>query len=508
MNIIPKEKKISISLIFSYLSQGYVSLIAIITLPIYISLLTPSEYGLIGSHILLSQWLQMLTVGLAPTLARYVAIRDTLKQNLYSDVVHNIEIMFLIIAIITIFIVFNLPEQMVRDLFKQENISTQLISDSIKIIGIIICISWFVALYSSGLSGLEEFRTISILNIIFGTMRYIGGLVLLLIKQDVLLYFYYQMIVGICEVAAFQFAYYYLSKKSGFGLNYNFRLSPHVLRKILPFALSTGYTAIVWIVVSQYDKMLLTVSFNLEEIGYFAFGMLLANGLFKITDPIFTVLTPRLTAIASENNDRSTSRTFRSFTLYIVVISITSATFLIVFGDEMLMAVTQNLKLVTFLSPLIGWIFATYALFLIAKSYFMLQVAHGDLKIHVLIGTLGLVVQIPILTLVSEKYGPIEILITFFVVRVLIFMLQTALVAKRFKIFTFSEWILKILLFPTMMCILSSHLCYEVFNQLSGNIIYGQLRTLISLAVFLALIGLVSFYSVKFTSKIVEPIGR
>lgn len=62
--------------IANYFGQGYTILVAIVVMPMYLGILGPEEFGLIGFLTLFSSWSQLFTTGLNPTPSRQVAVFD------------------------------------------------------------------------------------------------------------------------------------------------------------------------------------------------------------------------------------------------------------------------------------------------------------------------------------------------------------------------------------------------------------------------------------------------
>lgn len=62
------------NLIANYLGQGWVAIMSLAFIPIYIKYLGIEFYGLIGLFALLQAWLILLDMGMTPTLSREMAM--------------------------------------------------------------------------------------------------------------------------------------------------------------------------------------------------------------------------------------------------------------------------------------------------------------------------------------------------------------------------------------------------------------------------------------------------
>ena len=67
------QSKLGVNLIANYLGQGWSALMAIIFMPIYIKILGPEAFGLVGFYITMQIVLSIFDFGITPTLNREMA---------------------------------------------------------------------------------------------------------------------------------------------------------------------------------------------------------------------------------------------------------------------------------------------------------------------------------------------------------------------------------------------------------------------------------------------------
>jgi O-antigen/teichoic acid export membrane protein len=68
-----KKSSIKRNTIANYIGQMYVMLIGIVVTPLYLEHLGAEAYGLVGFFALLQTWMNLLDIGLTPTLGRQIA---------------------------------------------------------------------------------------------------------------------------------------------------------------------------------------------------------------------------------------------------------------------------------------------------------------------------------------------------------------------------------------------------------------------------------------------------
>jgi O-antigen/teichoic acid export membrane protein len=90
------------NLIANYLGQGWVAIMGLAFIPIYIKFLGIEAYGLIGLFALLQAWLALLDMGMTPTLGREMARFTGGSHTAQSirDLLRSIEIIALGIAVL------------------------------------------------------------------------------------------------------------------------------------------------------------------------------------------------------------------------------------------------------------------------------------------------------------------------------------------------------------------------------------------------------------------------
>lgn len=238
------------------------------------------------------------------------------------------------------------------------------------------------------------------------------------------------------------------------------------LKTMLPIAGSMAFLAGMWVVITQIDKLILSKTLSLEAYGYFTLAIMLAGGLLIFTLPLNQVIQPRLTILASQNKNSELCTLYRQSTQIIAAGFIALGGTLAIFAEQILYAWTGDLQTALAVAPILFWYSQANTLVGILLLPFMLQFAHGYLRLHVTGNLLLLIILIPILIYVSLKYGAMGVGITLLTSRVLFLFLWVPLVHKRllpeliwtWPIFDVGKIAFAIILFLSMMRWLIPHL--------------------------------------------------
>jgi O-antigen/teichoic acid export membrane protein len=254
----------------NYIGQFYVILIGIVIMPLYLKELGAVAFGLVGLYSVMQSWLRILDMGLSPMLARQVAHSRGNSESV-SDlpvILRSLELIFLCIAsIIFVVVLYGRHDIAVHWLMHDAQLSIQMVGFCLVLMAAMCGLRWFVDLYSGGIRGLEQQVWLNKCNIFIVTLQYVGGWAFLhWISHDVVLFFSYQLFTFLLNVLIVRQRFYSLMH---FEFALKFSISWAVLKKTLPFAMATAYTSSIWIVTTQFDKLIFSHILPLSEYGYF-----------------------------------------------------------------------------------------------------------------------------------------------------------------------------------------------------------------------------------------------
>lgn len=440
--------------IANYLGQGYTSVISIVVLPMYLDYISPEEFGLIGFFTLLSTWLQILTVGLNPTLSRQVAVfrsEGLLASHEFRVILRSLEVMILVLGLLTAVSVLTASNWIAQHWLNAKDLNQKTIINAVSMMGIISALRWGISLYSSGLAGMEQQVWLNVYNVVIATARNIGGLVWIgLVSRDIEAYFLYQVALSIIELFIVGFIFYRNQPKIENHNDPGLKFSLKSIRSLIPFTLATSYTALLWVFVSQFDKVILSKILPLEVFGYLSFVMILSNGVLRIADPINQAVLPRLTAYATRHDENSVRNLYKKTTQFLSVASLSTSGVIAAFPSQTLFLLSNNPALTNYGSPILVWFSLGNGVLAIASLLYTLQVAQGQLRLHVQNSTIGALIQVPLLAYIALHYDVVTLGITWFALRLVMFAVLSPIVHVRFNQGSYSFWILRDIGLPLM----------------------------------------------------------
>lgn len=305
------------------LSQIFLSLIFT---PVFFKLLGGDNYALIGLYVVFQNIVNKLDFGIVATFSREISFN--LKNKTYIEKLTNqFEYIYLFIFIIISLIFYFLDAHIFFDSSENSGLINYEFQYSIKVIGIIIALSFCGILYSSGLVGLEKHLAVNSIKITFHFLKFIGGsFFLIYFSNSILNFFLYLLVITLIEFKFLLICFYFYSKQSFFN---KFRkIDLGILKKIAPFSLHVAYITILFIVLLDFFQIFMSIKLTSIEFGYFSLMIILCRAVNEAIFPIARVVRPRLIYLFSTNNIREFREilfnysTFSAFISFAIAISI------------------------------------------------------------------------------------------------------------------------------------------------------------------------------------------
>lgn len=392
--------------IANYISQIYQVTAGIFALPFYLKYMGPESYGLIAFFAMVQIWSNIFDLGLSPTMARETARHFGGGSSVaeYRSLARAVEIFFLVLALFFGGALIAFAPNLANNWFNAEQISKNDIDISLTMMALIIALRWLTSYYRSLISGAELFVLLSYLNISLTTVRFIAVIpVMIYVDQSALSFFKFQLAVSILELLLFiYFGYRILPKNKN---TTKIKISLATVTPVIKFSLSVAFTTLVWTLVSQTDKLLLSSILPLSEYGYFAAAVLAASGIMMSVSPLAASLMPRMSNLYAANDDVKSLELYMKFTQIAAIVVAPLTLILAIFPKEVLWAWTGDVLFANQAAVPLTLYAIGYGFLAIGAFPFYLQYAKGDLRLHLLGSSLFLIVLTPSLVWAAREYG-------------------------------------------------------------------------------------------------------
>ncbi len=403
-------------------------------MPLYLDLLGGELFGIFGFFLLLQSWFVILDAGLTPTFSRQVAFIKGNNSEMpgIKQLTRNFEIVFVVTAFLIFLLIFNSNSFLSINWIKAEQTSQDIISTAIFVMSLMIPLRWMTGLYRSGILGFEDQVWLNKASMIFISLRMIGGLLFLIFfEKNIIHLLIIHLLFFALELIFFAIRFYLSLPKNQLKISASF-FEWNYFIKLIPFSLSIGYTTILWVLVSQFDKLILSGILKLEQFGYFTMLIMITNGVMLMSAPISAAILPRMTNyVAKEKYEKLKNLYSTSSQLVVLIITSLAAT-LIFFGDEILYIWTRNEAATEWIGSVMPLFVLSSAVLSLAAFSYYLQTAYGSLKLHVIGETISAGLFLPIIYFSAMNFGVMGVGLAMLIFRFFWFMVWTPVVHKKF----------------------------------------------------------------------------
>lgn len=455
--------------IANFIGQGFLLISGLIVAPVYLNLLGSEAYGLIGFFAVLQTWLHLLDMGISPTLSRVVAAHKHDKSNLPElwKILKSFESLLIIFAAIIVVIIWSIRSWISSEWLNTEIIEPEILKYSISIMGVLIAFRLLSGIYKSGIIGLENHVSLNIIIILIYSLKYLGSIgILVYFSNRIDHFFEYQLIIGAIELITFGSWFYYQLPKTDSRINF-VSFHPKSIVKIGRFSLLIAYTSIVWLITSQFDKLILSGILSLKEYGYFSLVIIASSTVLALTGPISQAILPRLTNLYTRNLQEEMIELYRNATQIVALIAISVSGIMAFFSKELIFAWSNNLEAAIWSENIFFWFVLGNGILAVQAFQYYLQVAFGNLKYHSRGATISLIIDLPLIAFFASTHGAIGASISWFVLRFLWLMLWTPFIHRKFLPGFHTKWIIhdvfKIII-PVLLMIYGLFLIKPSFN--------------------------------------------
>lgn len=384
------------NILANYISQIYVSVGSLITLPFYLQHMGAEAYGLVGFFAMLNAWFALLDIGLTPTLAREVARfrGGALSANTLRGLLRFLEICFLAVALIAAACFVSGSDTIATFWLKAQDLSRQEVQASIIFMGLTIPMRWMSGLYRGAVNGFERQTWLAGFNIVISTARFYGVFAVFAFYGTApSLFFGYQTLVAAAELLVLVYTVHTLMPKTEEAVP--LKQAWESIRSIAGLSLSIALSGAIWIGITQFDKLLLSKLLLLRDYGYFSLAISVATGVNLLAAPVTQALTPRLVKLFAEGRSAEALSLYRTATQVICILVIPAAAMLSWQSYNLLLAWTGDAEASANAAPILCLYAVGNALMVLSGMAYVLQFSIGKLRLHMLGMALMAAVYIP-----------------------------------------------------------------------------------------------------------------
>jgi O-antigen/teichoic acid export membrane protein len=394
------------NVIANYLGQGWSALMGIAFVPLYVAAMGVETYGLIGVFSVLQACMALLDMGLTPTLNREMARLRAGAHTPQSirDLLRSLEFIYVSLALTLISVILVCATWLAGGWLRAERLPLAIVTQSIQIMGFVLATRWLEQVYRGALQGMEDQVWLNVIQALLATLRW-GGAYLLVtyVWPSIIGFFAWQSCVSVLTTFVLvQRTYRRLPKperRASFNLT--------ALTQIRSFASSMFLGAVLSLLLTQADKVIVSKLLPLEQFGYYMLAATVSGGILQLIIPMNNAVYPRLTEQAERGDSIALALTYQRACEWMSAIIIPPGILLTLFPTSLLIAWTDDAALAHSVAPLLS-VLALGTLFNgLMNLPYMLQLAHGWTSLALRVNSCAVLLIVPTLVWAVPRFGAI-----------------------------------------------------------------------------------------------------
>lgn len=332
---------LSRNIVANYVGRTWTALLGILLIPVYIKFIGIEAYGLVGFFMTLSSVLGILDLGIGSTMNRELARRSVAGGAAGSqrDLVRTLELIYWGIAILAGVVVIICAPYIANTWIKSQALGSGVILRAVQLMGISVAFQFPMSLYQGGLMGLQKQVLVNAILVFTGTLRGGGAILMLwLVSPTVQTFFAWQVVMSIVGSLTFFVAIWMNLPKS----DKNAKFNKQIIHDVWKFAAAISANAIIGIVLTQLDKVILSKALTLKMFAYYSISATVASAIWMVIVPFNNSVFPRLVQLFELKQKGELKSFFHRSTQLLSFVLMPICSVLIVFSKEVLYIWTRD----------------------------------------------------------------------------------------------------------------------------------------------------------------------
>lgn len=381
------------NLLAGFSGSAWTAVVGVLATPFYLHFLGIESYGLIGFFTTLLTLVQLLDLGLSPTMnrevARHAATADAARLR---HLFRSLELLYWIVALCLAVALLLAAGWIGRHWLQSTHLIVADVVHAVMLMGLVVAVRWPIGLYSACLMGAQRLAVVSGLSIVMVTLGAVGGVsVLAFISPSIKAFFLWQVSVSLIHVVLIRWlAWNAVGGRQGAS----FKLAE--LHRIWRFSAGVGAIAVTGIILMQFDKMLLSKLVDLVAYGRYMLATLLASGLYLLATPMFNALYPRFSALVVSGQVDRLAELYGLATRLLATLALSLAVAVGMHAEALIRLWTHDALLSAQVAPIASILVFSAALHGVLFLQYALQLAYGKARLALLLNAVLLIIYVPL----------------------------------------------------------------------------------------------------------------
>jgi O-antigen/teichoic acid export membrane protein len=388
------------------LGTGWLALLQILVVPVYVGLIGVEGFAIIGFHVTLQAAFRILELGLTPTINREFARYGVRPEAALEarDFTRTFAAIYWMLGLVAGGIVWLAAPLLATRWLDAGRLAPEVLTAAIRSMGLLIGLQFPVSFYQGGLLGLERQVLLNTIKAATSTMLAVAGVfVLARVEASVTAFLWSQVAVTVIQVGLMRTMLWRALPRT----DRPSRIVPALATRLRAFTAGVSAITVCSLVLTQGDKLVLSKLLPLEDFGYYMLVSVLAPGLAVIHAPVFNALFPRLSALVASDRRADIPALFRMASQWIAVATMPASVVIALFAHPIMLIWTRNSTTAAVAAPLLSVLIVGHALNGLMSLPYALQLAHGWTSLALRLNVALAAVLVPALLVAVGQFGVI-----------------------------------------------------------------------------------------------------
>jgi O-antigen/teichoic acid export membrane protein len=398
-------KRVSYQLIANFTGNAWTSLLALAFVPLNIRFLGIDAFGLVGFYTTLQNVMMLLDLGVTPTINRELARHSAVRQTASGarDLVRTFEPPYWVVGIALGAVLAASAGMIATFWIRSDRLPVEEVRRAVALMGLSTALQWPLSFYQGGLMGLQRPILLQGVNAAAATVRGVGAvLVLWLVSPTITAFFVWQAISAALHTLTAAACLWHVLPPAPARA----RFRSELLRDRWRFSAGVGLTSAVALLLTQMDKVVLSKVVSLQAFGYYVLAGTMADVLYKLVTPVNATLFPRFSALAAAGEWAALQTLYHRSCQLVSAMVVPAAVTLAVFAHQLITIWTGDPQLADGAAPIVKVLAVGTALNGLMSLPYAAQLAHGWVRLTLLVNIISLIVIAPVTALLAVRFGP------------------------------------------------------------------------------------------------------
>lgn len=392
------------NLLANLAGRGVSLLATIVFLPLYLDLLGPDAYGLVGIYATLLALMSVADFGLTATINREMARLDVGKAGgKAADALRTVEALFFAIVSLAGGATFLFADGVADRWIEPGALPSSEVANAIRLMSVAAILQLGAMLYGGALAGLQRQVVQNAVAISAGLARGLGAVaVLVWVASSAQAYFLWQVAVNMAFVVAMRaIAWRFVPRGERRP-----RFDPTVIVRVRSYAAGMFTMSVTSSILLQVDKVFLTRVLPLAHFGYYSIAWTISQMPAAILSlPVRVTFFPRMTQLAEAGQTDELAKVYHLAAETVSLLVVPIVGILVAFPGQVLWVWLGSQDAVAAGAPILQLLAVGGGITAILVIPYAAQLAHGWTTLVVGANLLGVCVYVPAMAYVTSAFG-------------------------------------------------------------------------------------------------------